>query len=156
MLLALLLAAVEPGTGLDLPPDSDPTGRLIVAAVALIGAVSPILLAKIQAKKNASNTPTPLPGDSPTPRLDVGEGMAQRLFKELEDRRIEDAARYEARLAAAEAKSEDLRKQVQSLIEERATFRAQVESFRAENAELRAENVEVRAELRALRGRLNG
>jgi septal ring factor EnvC (AmiA/AmiB activator) len=145
-LLWTLFLAVEPGTGgLDLPPKDDLAGRWIVGAVLILTPLIPYLVAKVQAKKPASNGPTPLTADSATPRIDAGQQYLERFVKSLEDR-----------IKATEAKNEDLSQQVQKLLQERATFAAQVESLHADVVELRADNVELRAENRALRSRGNG
>lgn len=146
MLLWLLVTLVEPGGGgLDLPPADDPVGRWIVGAVMLLTPTLPLLLAKLQSKKPASNGPTPLTSGVDTPRLDVGQQFLERFVKGLEDR-----------VAVTEAKNEDLDRRYQVLLEERAMFRTQVENLKADNVELRADNVELRAEVRAMRSRLNG
>lgn len=139
MLLYLFLAAVAPGNGaIDIPPVDDPTGRIIVLAVAFLAVVGPYATAKVSAKKGVINGPAPVAGgDSPTPRLDVGQQYLERYVKGLEDS-----------VKSVEAENVDLRKQLLGLIEDRATFRAQNEALRADIAGLREEIHELRGQLR--------
>ena len=138
MLLVFLLDVLQPAPGLDIPPQTDPTGRLIVTILTLLGALSPLVLARIQNKKNPSNGPTPLTPASDTPRLDVGQQYLERFVKSLEDRVIH-----------AESRADELDRRCQALLEDRATIKAELKAVRADNTELRDE-------VHLLRGRLMG
>jgi polyhydroxyalkanoate synthesis regulator phasin len=143
MLLVLLLnAAVEPGNnGLDIPPASDPTGRVIALLVASLAVVGPYATAKVTAKRGASNGPTPLPvSDAATNRLDLNADYLKKYVAGIE-------------LEVEELKKENSaqRQQIIALIEDRATFRAQNEALRADIAELRTEVSELRGQLRGHR-----
>lgn len=137
MLLFLFLigAATTPGSGVDIPPATDPTGRMIAVGVAILAFLGPITAAKLSAKKGVHNGPTPL--DSATPRLDVGQQYLERYVQNLEDR-----------VKSTEGENRDLKKQVIELIEDRATLKAQNEALRVDLTELRDEVHELRGQLR--------
>lgn len=137
MLLYLFILAVEPGNSVEIPPATDPTGRLIAVALATLAVLGPYFNSKVSAKKGVSNGPTPLNGASPTPRLDVSQQYLETYVKSLLDR-----------AQAAEAEARDVKKQVMTLIEDRATFRAENKALREDIAELRGEVLELRGQLR--------
>jgi hypothetical protein len=138
MLLFLLLAAVEPGSaGVEIPPATDPTGRIIAVAVAFLAVVGPYATAKVSAKKGAINGPAPIGDHAATASLDVGQQYLERYVKGLEDN-----------VKSVEAENVILRKQVLELVEDRAMFKAQNEALRADIAGLRDEIHELRGQLR--------
>lgn len=144
MLLYLFLAAVAPGNGaIDIPPVDDPTGRIIVLAVAFLAVVGPYATAKVSAKKGAINGPAPMAGgDSPTPRLDLNTEYLKKYVKGIEDE-----------VEALKAENVVLRGQVLDLTKVSATSIAQNEALREDIASLRAEISELRGQLR---GRASG
>ncbi len=140
MLLYLLMSAVEPGSGVEIPPATDPTGRIIALVVAFLAVAGPYLTAKVSAKKGIGNGPTPINGSTPVPRLDLGQQYLERYVKGLEDT-----------VKSVEDENKVLRKQVLDLIEDRATFKTQNEALRADIASLRDEVHELRGQLRGHR-----
>lgn len=144
MLLYLFLAAVAPGNGaIDIPPADDPTGRIIVLAVAFLAVVGPYATAKVSAKKGAINGPAPVVGgDSLIPRLDLNTEYLKKYVKGIEDE-----------VEALKAENVVLRGQVLDLTKVSATSIAQNEALREDIASLRAEISELRGQLR---GRASG
>lgn len=143
MLLFLLLIAAAP----DLPPAADdPAGLWIARAIAVLVPISAIIAAKIQAKKNPSNGPTPLASpDSSTPRLDVGQAYLAQFVTHLTDR-----------VRLTEAKNEDLERKYLEVLEKYATTRADLATTNVRLEAVLADNVELRDEVNILRGRLRG
>jgi len=139
MLLNLILSAVDPSSPVDLPPATDPTGRVIALALAFLAVAGPYATAKVSAKKGVTNGP-PLAGNgavAPLPRLDVGQQYLERYIKGLEDD-----------VEALKAENAIQRQQVLQLTGDRATFLAQNEALREDIAGLRAEIQELRGQLR--------
>lgn len=146
LLLLLLIAATTPGNGsIDLPPASDPAGRWIAAGVAVLIPALAIVKAKIEAKKNPSNGPTPLVATLQTPRLDVNEEYLKEYVKGL----VEDRATFKA-------ENRELKAQVIELVEDRATFKAENKALRIDVARMQGEMAELQGEMAELRGRLRG
>lgn len=143
MLLYLFILAVEPGNGVEIPPATDPTGRIIALAVAFLAVVGPYATAKVSAKKGVSNGPTPLNGTpSTTPRLDERADYLKIYVKGLEDA-----------VEALKLENAEQRKQILELTRVSATSIAQNEALREDIAGLREEIQELRGQLR---GRGNG
>lgn len=153
--LWVFVAAVEPGTGLDLPAKDDPVGRLIVGLAIVLTPMVPWLVAKAGARKQSSNGPGAPVATSATPTLDTGSRYIQEYIDSLKTQIEQNKIEAESRISAVEAKNELLIRQVREALEDRAVFKTQVEGLTADVAELRADNVELRAENRALRSRLN-
>lgn len=138
MLLYLLMVVAEPGNGVEIPPATDPTGRIIALAVAFLAVVGPYATAKVSAKKGVTNGPAPLNGaPSPLPRLDAGEEYLKKYVKGLEHD-----------VETLKAENADQRKQILELTKISATSIAQNEALRADIASLREEIHELRGQLR--------
>lgn len=139
MLLYLLLSATEPGNAVELPPATDPTGRLIALALAFLAVAGPYATAKVSAKKGVSNGPTPLNGSSssPLPRLDERADYLKIYMGGLE-REVE----------TLKALNAEQQKQILELTRVSATSIAQNEALRADIAGLREEIHELRGQLR--------
>lgn len=145
MLLFLLLTAAEQG-GLDLPPADDRLGQLLAWSAAILVPASAVVAAKIQARKNPINGPTPIPApDSATPRLDVGQAYLAQFVTHLTDR-----------VKLTEAKNEDLERKFLELMEKYATTRAELATTNARLEAVTADNVELRDNVNVLTGQLRG
>lgn len=146
MLLFLFLTAAESSNGLDLPPANDLLGRWMAFAVAILVPLSAIAAAKVQAKKNPINGPTPtVSPDSATPRLDVGQAYLAQFVTHLTDR-----------VKLTEAKNEDLERKFLDVLEKYATTRAELATTNARLEAVTADNVDLRDEVNVLTGQLRG
>lgn len=158
-LLWVLMTVVEPGAGLDLPPQNDLFGRIIIGAAMILTPLMPFFVARISAKKSPSNAagapPIAVTAELARPRLDIGQEYLEKYVQRLEEDVKKTEAGYEKRLTVHEAKHDDLEQRYQATIEERAILKTRLTALEAENVEIRADNAELRAEIRALRGRIN-
>lgn len=123
-MLFLLFAAyvqVETGTGLENLP-ADPVKAWAVIATVFVMAVAPVLKARIDGRKNATEEKTPPPSvviaGSVTPHIDASQallatvvGSLQAEHDELAKHHIQlvrDVARYELKVEQLEARVREL------------------------------------------------
>lgn len=134
MLWILLTAVAEPGAGVDLPPATDTSGRLMVMAGMLGPPLFLMITGLVNAKKPKSNGPllqTPLAGgNSPTPRLDVQDEYLQKFVKLLEDSEKDARKQLVETEQKWQRKYEALEQKYLELIQKYASVAAQYEALR--------------------------
>lgn len=124
MLILLIAAAIstESSTGLENLP-ADPTlARWVIAVTGLI-ALSPMIVARLQAKKATNDAKTGgtsiVIGSSVTPHIDASQALLATMVSKLE-----------SRVDAADARYLELEKRHYELMREYAKASAEVESLR--------------------------
>ena len=147
MLLVFLYDVIHTAPGVDIPPQTDPGGRLLVTILALLTALSPLVLVKYQNKKNQnpSNGPTPVPAASDTPRLDATQGYLEKYVASLE-KRVEQT----------EAKNAELDRKYAELMERHSVQTAQLATTNVQLETVHAANLELRDKLHLMEGQLRG
>lgn len=146
LLMFLLYTVAEPGSQLDLPPADDPAGRWIATTVAVLTVLGPLAAAKLQAKKGATNGPSPsTPVESATPRLDVTQGYLERYVASLE-KRVEHT----------EAKNDELDRKNLELLDKLSAATAQIATMSVQLEQVHAANLELRDQVHMMQGQLRG